>query len=156
MKFVEVSWNPQFNVSVMNFSFMLHCHKAFWRSLKVIKAACDNCLYLSFLLYTECLIRYYKIKEKWAKLWWKCEWHASVQLEISFGCKTLLHYYFIAFWTRLCFPLQKTKLITSTLKLRVSDMNNQNNLKGSLSSNIFESLTSKTYSVEQHAVWWNA
>ena len=60
MKFDEVSWNPQFNVSVMNFSFMLHCHKAFWRSLKEIKAACDNCLYLFFLLYTECVIRYYK------------------------------------------------------------------------------------------------
>ena len=46
----------------------------------------------------------------------------------------------------------KNKTHYFTLKLRVSDMNNQNNLKESLSSNIFESLTSKTYSVEQHAV----
>ena len=63
----------------------------------------------------------------------------------------LLHYYFIAFLTRLCFPLQKNKTHYFTLKC-MSDMNNQNNLKESLSFNIFESLTSKTYSVEQHAV----
>ena len=34
----------------------------------------------------------------------------------------------------------------------MSDMNNQNNLKESLSLKIFESLTSNTHSVEQHAV----
>ena len=44
----------------MNFSLTLRYHKAFWWSLKTIKAACDNCLYLFFLLYTECVIRYYK------------------------------------------------------------------------------------------------
>ena len=46
----------------------------------------------------------------------------------------------------------KNKTHNFTLKLHVSDMNNPNNLKESLFSNIFESLTSKTYSVQQHAV----
>ena len=39
----------------------------------------------------------------------------------------------------------KNKTHYFTLKLRMSDMNNQNNLKESLSLNIFESLTSNTY-----------
>lgn len=95
---------------------------------------------------------------KLSKLWWKRERHTSVQLEISFGCKMLFIYYFIAFLKRLCLPLQKTKTYTSRgnyiycIATTMSDMNNKNNLKESLSLNIFESLTSKTYSVEQHAV----
>ena len=46
----------------------------------------------------------------------------------------------------------KNKTHYFTLKLCMSDMNNRNNLKESLSLNISESLTSNTYSVEQHAV----
>lgn len=48
----------------------------------------------------------------------------------------------------------KNKTYYFTLKLRMSDhdMNNRNNLKESLSLKMFESLTSNTYSVEQHAV----
>ena len=59
---------------------------------------------------------------------------------------------FITIFNKALLSSTKNKTHYFTLKLRVSDMNNQNNLKESLSSNIFESLTSKTYSVEQHAV----
>ena len=88
-----------------------------------------------------------------SKVWWKREWHASVQLEISFGCKNYVaSLLFFCLFNKALLSSTKIKTHYFTLKLRMSDMNNQNNLKESLSFNIFESLTSKTYSVEQHAV----
>ena len=59
---------------------------------------------------------------------------------------------FYCVFNKILLSSTKNKTHNFTLKLRVSDMNNPNNLKESLSSNIFESLTRKTYSVEQHAV----